>query len=65
MPCAPRVTQVGEVLLDVTPGVPCQFRQDVAVVNPQARQCIMLAPAVQRVVCSPDLETLLRWVGTP
>ena len=42
--------QMGDVLLDVDPGIPPRFRQDVAVVNPQSRQCVMLAPVALRMV---------------
>ncbi|PSC67395.1 DNA-directed RNA polymerase III subunit RPC4 [Micractinium conductrix] len=51
--------QMGDVLLDVDPGIPPRFRQDVAVVNPQSRQCVMLAPVALRMVCTPNLDTLL------
>ncbi|KAL4448525.1 hypothetical protein ABPG75_005744 [Micractinium tetrahymenae] len=51
--------QIGDVLLDVDPGIPPRFRQDVAVINPQSKQCVMLAPIDLRMVCSPNIETLL------
>ncbi|KAL4420199.1 hypothetical protein ABPG77_011415 [Micractinium sp. CCAP 211/92] len=51
--------QVGDVLLDVDPGIPPRFRQDVAVINPQSKQCVMLAPIDLRMVCSPNIDTLL------
>ena len=60
-PARPCFLQIGEVLLDVAPGVPCQFRQDVAVVSARDRACVKLAPVAQRVVVTPDLDTLLRW----
>lgn len=53
------VPQIGDVLLDVDPGVPPRFRQDVAVLSAQSKQCVMLGEVVNRVVCTPNLETLL------
>eukprot|EP00873_Tetraselmis_striata_P013907 jgi/Tetstr1/434171/TSEL_023282.t1 len=51
--------QIGEVLLDVQPGVPCGFRQDVGAMNAEAGHAVFLGDVAQRVVCSPDMEQLL------
>ncbi|KAK9828570.1 hypothetical protein WJX72_000813 [[Myrmecia] bisecta] len=57
--------QIGEVLLDVSEGMPCHFRQDVAVINSQAGHCVFLGDVAQRVVCSPDVEQLLSDAPVP
>ena len=52
--------RMGNVLLDVAPGAPCQFRQDVAALNPGVGRAVILGQVRQRVVCSPDIEQLIR-----
>ena len=51
--------QIGDVLLDVNPGIPPRFRQDVAIVSAQSKRCVMLGPVSLRMVASPNVETLL------
>ena len=52
---------MGDVLLDVAAGTPCQFRQDVAAVNVNHGQFVFLGDVTQRVVCSPNIEQLIRY----
>lgn len=52
--------RMGDVLLDVAPGAPCQFRQDVAAFNSNAGHAVILGQVTQRAVCSPNIEQLLR-----
>lgn len=52
--------QIGDVLLDVSTGTPLQCRQEVAAVDSQAGHMVFLGELTQRVVCSPDVEQLLR-----
>lgn len=54
--------QMGDVLLDVAAGTPCQFRQDVAAVNVNHGQFVFLGDVAQRVVCSPNIDQLIRFV---
>ena len=53
------VPQIGDVLLNVDPGITPRFRQDLAVVSAPAKQCVMLSSVEMRLVCTPNLETLL------
>ena len=55
--------QMGDVLLDVAAGTPCQFRQDVAAVNVNHGQFVFLGDVAQRVVCSPNIDQLIRYVS--
>lgn len=59
LPPLPTPTQIGDVLLDVNPGIPPGFRQDVAVVSAQAKRCVMLGQVRLRMVASPNVDTLL------
>lgn len=52
--------QMGEVLLDVTAGTPCQFRQEVAAVNAKDAHFIFLGDVAQRIVCSPNIGQLIK-----
>ena len=52
--------QMGDVLLDVAAGTPCQFRQEVASINAREGHFVFLGDVVQRVVCSPNVEQLIR-----
>ncbi len=56
--------QMGDVLLDVAAGTPCQFRQEVASINDREGHFVFLGDVSQRVVCSPNVEQLIRW-GCP
>lgn len=51
--------QIGDVLLDVSQGVPCSFRQDVAAINADDGHMVLLGDVAQRVVCLPDIDQLL------
>lgn len=51
--------QIGDVLLDVTAGVPCVTRQDVAAVNASAKMLVNLGPVTQRAVVCPDVWQLM------
>ena len=53
--------QMGDVLLDVAAGTPCQFRQDVASINDKEGHFVFLGDVAQRVVCSPNIEQLIRY----
>ncbi len=52
-------SQIGDVLLDVNPGIPPRFRQDVAIVSAQSKRWVMLGDVRLRMVASPNVETLL------
>ncbi len=52
--------QMGDVLLDVAAGTPCQFRQEVASINAREGHFVFLGDVAQRVVCSPNVEQLIR-----
>lgn len=51
--------QMGDVLLDVAAGTPCQFRQEVASINDKEGHFVFLGDVSQRVVCSPNVEQLI------
>ncbi|GFR43575.1 hypothetical protein Agub_g4671, partial [Astrephomene gubernaculifera] len=51
---------VGDVLLDVSTGLPNQHRQDVVALNPSSNACVLLGDVHQRVLLAPDVMHLLR-----
>lgn len=51
--------RIGDVLFDVSPGINCRTRQELAVVDTAKKECTVLGSVGQRVVVTPDLETLL------
>lgn len=51
--------QIGDVLLDVSPGVPCVTRQEVAAINASAKMLVNLGPVTQRAVVCPDVWQLM------
>ncbi|WIA30337.1 hypothetical protein OEZ86_000424 [Tetradesmus obliquus] len=51
--------QIGDVLLDVTAGLPCVTRQDVAAVNTSSKHLVQLGPIAQRAVVCPDVWQLM------
>eukprot|EP00879_Flechtneria_rotunda_P000619 GHRR01000732.1.p1 GENE.GHRR01000732.1~~GHRR01000732.1.p1 ORF type:complete len:515 (+),score=225.00 GHRR01000732.1:344-1888(+) len=57
--------QVGDVLLDVTAGMPCVTRQDVAVVNTKTGHLVQLGPVTQRAVVVPDVWQLMADAQVP
>ncbi|KAK9831265.1 hypothetical protein WJX74_009848 [Apatococcus lobatus] len=57
--------RMGGVLLDIAPGAPCEFRQDVAAFNPSVDHACILGQITQRVVCSPNVEQLLGGQNIP
>lgn len=50
---------MGDVLLDVTAGVPCVTRQEVAAINSSAKMLVNLGPVTQRAVVCPDVWQLM------
>lgn len=52
--------QMGDVLMDVTAGTPCQFRQEIAAVNAKDAHFIFLGDVSQRIVSSPNIEQLIK-----
>lgn len=57
--------QMGDVLLDIAAGTPCQFRQDVAAVNVNNGGFVFLGDVSQRVVCSPNIDQLISEEAIP
>ncbi|GIL70247.1 hypothetical protein Vretimale_3526 [Volvox reticuliferus] len=57
--------QVGDVLMDVSLGLPNQHRQDVVAINPSSNACVFLGDVTQRVLVSPDVLQLLRESSVP
>lgn len=51
--------QIGDVLFDVAPSIPCKMRQEAAIIDINNKECTMLGPVTQRVVVTPDVEHLL------
>eukprot|EP00887_Chlorella_sp_A99_P004218 scaffold15.g4218.t1 len=51
--------RMGGVLLDVNPGTAVESRQDVAMINVQSKHFAMLGAVQQRLVVSPNVESLL------
>ncbi|XP_024190493.1 uncharacterized protein LOC112194494 [Rosa chinensis] len=51
--------KLGDALYDVSPGSDCIFSQDVAAINTAARKCCVLGELGQRVVITPDVDSLL------
>ncbi|XP_050386588.1 DNA-directed RNA polymerase III subunit rpc4-like [Argentina anserina] len=51
--------KLGDALYDVSPGSDCVFAQDVAAINTAARKCCVLGELGQRVVITPDVDSLL------
>ncbi|PRQ59785.1 putative DNA-directed RNA polymerase III subunit RPC4 [Rosa chinensis] len=51
--------KLGDALYDVSPGSDCIFAQDVAAINTAARKCCVLGELGQRVVITPDVDSLL------
>jgi hypothetical protein len=56
--------QIGDVLFDVAPSIPCKMRQEAALIDINNKECTMLGPVTQRVVVTPDVEHLLMSGGT-
>jgi hypothetical protein len=51
--------QIGEVLFDVSPGIPCQMLQEFAAVDPSTKTITMLGEIEKRIVVTPNIDTLL------
>nr|XP_011470059.1 PREDICTED: DNA-directed RNA polymerase III subunit rpc4 isoform X1 [Fragaria vesca subsp. vesca] len=51
--------KLGDALYDVSPGSDCVFAQDIAAINTAARKCCVLGELGQRVVVTPDVDSLL------
>eukprot|EP00877_Chromochloris_zofingiensis_P012693 jgi/Chrzof1/7678/Cz02g32190.t1 len=57
--------QIGGVLLDVSSGMPCLVRQDVAAINHEAGHCVLLGAIEQRAVVCPDVWQLMQDLPVP
>eukprot|EP00850_Spirogloea_muscicola_P018762 SM000175S03309 [mRNA] locus=s175:188215:190989:+ [translate_table: standard] len=51
--------KLGSVLLDALPGATCVFHQELAAIDTVSRECFFLGDVSQRVVLTPDVESLL------
>lgn len=51
--------QIGEVLFDVSPGIPCQMLQKFAAVDPSSKTITMLGDLEKRIIVTPNIDTLL------
>jgi DNA-directed RNA polymerase III subunit RPC4 len=51
--------KIGDVLFDALPGTDCMFAQELAAVNPTAKHCCFLGDVRQRVILTPDIDSLL------
>jgi len=51
--------QIGEVLFDVSPGIPCQMLQEFAAVDPSSRTITMLGEIEKRIIVTPNIDSLL------
>ncbi|KAL4518265.1 hypothetical protein Ndes2526A_g01292 [Nannochloris sp. 'desiccata'] len=51
--------QIGEVLFDVSPGIPCQMLQEFAAVDPISKTLTMLGEIEKRIVVTPNIDSLL------
>jgi len=51
--------KLGDVLLDVQPGVQSECTQHAVAISEQTQKCSILGPVVKRIVCIPDVEYFL------
>lgn len=51
--------KIGDVLFDVSSGMPCNFLQEVVAINTEKRKYYQLGDVTRRMVCYPDVESLL------
>ncbi|KAJ7533613.1 hypothetical protein O6H91_13G057000 [Diphasiastrum complanatum] len=51
--------KIGDISLDALPGVQCAFAQELAAINSSSRHCCFLGDVTQRVVLTPDIDSLL------
>jgi len=51
--------KLGEILLDVQPGVQNECMQQAVAVSKDAQKCFILGPVPKRIVCIPDVEYFL------
>jgi len=51
--------KLGDVLLDVQPGVQSECTQHAIAISEQTQKCSILGPVVKRIVCIPDVEYFL------
>jgi len=54
---------IGEVVFDITPGIPRTCRQEVVGISEAKKKMIVLGHVVHSVVCVPDLDVLLQDQG--
>eukprot|EP00775_Hariotina_reticulata_P010942 gene10942-11096_t len=57
--------QIGDILLDVTAGLPCVARQDVVALNSHGKALVQLGPVSQRAVVCPDVWQLMSNAEVP
>ncbi|URE13850.1 RNA polymerase III RPC4 domain containing protein [Musa troglodytarum] len=51
--------KLGDVLFDISPGVKCEFVQDIAAINTKEKHCCILGKLNKRAVLTPDMDSLL------
>lgn len=51
--------KIGDVLFDVSTGMPCNFLQEVVAINMDRKKYFQLGDISRRMVCFPDIESLL------
>ncbi|CAL9091095.1 unnamed protein product [Musa acuminata var. zebrina] len=51
--------KLGDVLFDISPGVKCEFVQDIAAINTKEKHCCILGKLNKRAVLTPDIDSLL------
>ncbi|KAJ8478054.1 hypothetical protein OPV22_021781 [Ensete ventricosum] len=51
--------QLGDVLFDISPGLKCEFAQDIAAINTKEKHCCILGKLNKRAVITPDMDSLL------
>ncbi|KAL6067594.1 DNA-directed RNA polymerase III subunit RPC4 [Balamuthia mandrillaris] len=51
--------QLGDILLDVTAGAQIGFKQEIAVISAEQKKFCTLGSCDQRLICTPDIDSLL------
>jgi len=57
--------QIGDILFDVTAGLPCVARQDAVALNSHGKALVQLGPVTQRAVVCPDVWQLMSDADVP
>ena len=52
--------KIGDVLFDVSSGMPCNFLQEVVAINTERKKFYQLGDISRRMVCYPDIDSLLQ-----